>query len=226
MTRILLACGWLSSLLYVATDLIGALSYPGYDYASQAISEMSAVGAPTARLIAPFYLLYAFLFLAFGVGVWTWARVNRRLRLSGGLIVAVGALGIVAWPFFPMHMRGAERTFADTIHLALGAIDILLLAGAIALAAGALGRRFGLYSWLSLALMLAFGLLTSFYVQRVDSGLPTPGLGIIERIGLAAYLIWIAALSIRLLGAERSAPDEIMQSGETSASSGSPVRHV
>ena len=40
MTRkTLLWCGVLSSVLYVAIDLVGGLSYPGYHFSSQAISE-------------------------------------------------------------------------------------------------------------------------------------------------------------------------------------------
>ena len=46
MRRGLLACGVASTALYALTDLLGGLSYPGYDFSSQAISELSAIGAP------------------------------------------------------------------------------------------------------------------------------------------------------------------------------------
>jgi len=55
----LLACGWASSLLYVVTDVLGAVNYPRYDYTGQAISELSAIGAPTADLLAPLTTLYS-----------------------------------------------------------------------------------------------------------------------------------------------------------------------
>ena len=201
--RVLALCGLASSALYVATDLIGALCSPGYDYTGQAISEMSAGGAPTTSLLAPFYVAYALLFTAFGLSLWP-SGDPRNLRISGILLVAVGLLGLFAWPFFPMHMRGAERTFSDTMHLALGGIDVLLLAAAIVFASGAFGRIFRAYSWATIAAMLLFGGITSLYVPNVDAGLPTPLLGVFERLSLAAYLVWIAVFSLKL---SRSEPE-------------------
>ena len=209
--RILLICGLTSTLLYIVTDVVGALSYPGYDYGAQAISEMSAVGAPTAELLAPFYLACGLLLLAFGAGVWSSAGRTGRLRITAACLVAVALLALFAWPFFPMHMRGAERSFADTMHLALGAIDVALLAAAIAFASTAFGSRFRLYSWASIVAMLVFGAATAFYVPRVDAGLPTPGLGLLERLSLLSYLLWIAVFSVRLLRSDRASalPAEI-----------------
>src|SRR5580765_364664 len=67
--RILLACGVLSSLLYVGIDALAALRYPEYhSYASQAISELGAVGAPTKELVDPLFIIYGVLLIAFGVG--------------------------------------------------------------------------------------------------------------------------------------------------------------
>ena len=43
--RALLACGIVSSLLYVALNVVGALLYPGYSLVSQTISELYAIGA-------------------------------------------------------------------------------------------------------------------------------------------------------------------------------------
>ena len=45
--RSLLVCGILSSLLWVAGDIAGSLSYVGYSYVDYSVSELSAIGAPT-----------------------------------------------------------------------------------------------------------------------------------------------------------------------------------
>lgn len=202
--RILLMCGLLSSIGYAAIDVAGALSYPVYDYAAQAISELSAIGALTERLLGPLYVAFALLFTAFGVGVRASADGRKGLRVTAGLLIAVGLLGVFAWPFFPMHLRGAERSLTDSIHLVLGVIDVLLLALAIVLSSGAFGKGFRLYSWATMLVMLVAGGLSGLYVPSVGSGLPTPYLGVVERISIAAWLLWIAVLSIRLLREARA----------------------
>ena len=45
--KILLICGIVSSVWYVVTDVIGTLRYPGYSYADQWFSELTAQRAPT-----------------------------------------------------------------------------------------------------------------------------------------------------------------------------------
>jgi hypothetical protein len=53
LVRTLLACGVAYSLLYVVeNDVIAATRYEGYSRMSQAISELSAKGAPTRRFLA------------------------------------------------------------------------------------------------------------------------------------------------------------------------------
>ena len=86
----LLVCGTLSSLLYVGTDVLGALSWEASSYSSQAISEMTAVDAPrlAAQLPTP------------------WLGITERLNLVAYLLwIAVLAVALLrdqrAEPFFP-----------------------------------------------------------------------------------------------------------------------------
>ena len=67
--KTLLVCGILSSLLYVATDVLGGMRYPGYSFTSQAVSELMAIGAPSEAFVDPLFIAYGVLVLAFGVGV-------------------------------------------------------------------------------------------------------------------------------------------------------------
>ena len=128
-----LVCGVASSLLYVAMNVVLPMQWPGYDPASQMVSELSAIGAPTRPVWVVLSLLYTVLVVAFGRGVWMAATDDRRLRVAGLLIGVYGALGLI-WPFAPMHMRevlaAGGGTFKDALHIGLGAVTevIYLLA--------------------------------------------------------------------------------------------------
>lgn len=207
MLRILLLCGVLSSVLYVVIDVIGALNYPGYDYSAQAISEMSAIGAPTGDLLAPLYRTWSILFLAFTLGVWLVGGTRPALRKSAALMLAVAVVGS-GLSFFPMNSRSAEPTFSDTMHLLFAGATILLLSLAILAGSTAFGRGFRRYSAATVAVMLLFFILTMRDVPNVGADLPTPYMGLTERICMAAWLLWIAIFSVELLrgGGTRQAP--------------------
>src|SRR5678815_5056840 len=65
----LLICGILAAFAYVVTDLLGALRYPGYNFTSQGVSELMAVGAPTKDLVNSIFVVYGALAVAFAVGL-------------------------------------------------------------------------------------------------------------------------------------------------------------
>ena len=200
-TRLLLACGIVSTLLYLAIDALGALSYPGYDYASQTISEMSAIDAPTRFLLAPLYLIYTALLIAFAFGVLAATRGRRGVRWAGALLLGVGLVGLVG-TFFPMQMRGNAPAFTDAMHVTLGGVNSLLLLGAIGFGASALGEGFRRYSVATMIVMLVFGAWTFLLAPALAANQPTPYLGLIERVLFASFLAWIGALSAVLLRAE------------------------
>src|SRR6266571_8753399 len=62
MTRkALLACGILSSLLYVAMNVFVAMQWEAYSSVSQTVSELSAIDAPTRPLWMPLIAIYGLL---------------------------------------------------------------------------------------------------------------------------------------------------------------------
>jgi hypothetical protein len=70
LTQILLACGVLYAVLYVAAnDVVAAGLYEGYDPVSQAISELSATGSPAKAFLAAIFPIWPVLMIAFGIGV-------------------------------------------------------------------------------------------------------------------------------------------------------------
>lgn len=177
--RVLLVCGIASSLLYAA--MVWGIRYEGYNPISQVPSELTAIGAPTRALWARLGWIYTGLATAFGVGVWTSAGGNRAVRIVGGLILALASLGLL-WPFAPMHQRevlaAGGGTPSDTLHQVLGAVTVLLMFLAIGFGARAFGKRFRLYSLVTVVVLLVFGGLTFWEAPRLQMNLPTPWIGL------------------------------------------------
>ena len=196
--KVLLICGIVSSLLYVAMNVFVAMQWEGYSSASQSVSELSAIGAPTRPLWVLLGIAYTLLVTVFGWGVWGSARRNRPLRVVGGLMVAYGVIGL-AWPFAPMHLRGAEFTLTDTMHIVFAMVTVLLMLLAIGFGAVAFGKRFRIYSIATMVILVAFGALTGLDGPRIAASLPTPWVGIWERINIGVFLLWVVVLAVALL---------------------------
>jgi CubicO group peptidase (beta-lactamase class C family)/hypothetical membrane protein len=201
--KALLACGVLSSLIYAATDVAGGLLYPGYSFSAQAISELGAIGSPSRPYVEPLFRVHNALVLAFGVGV-VGAAVgrSRALHITGILLIGYAAIGLPTMlfsTFFSMQQRGAGSLETDLPHIVLTGVLVLILLLAIGFGGFALGRRFRLYSLGTLLTVVAFVALTAPFAARLAAGEPTPGLGIVERIGVYAWLVWVAVLSSALL---------------------------
>ena len=60
--KILLSCGFISSLFYLAINIVVPFYFPGYSFVSQTVSELSAIGTPTRTLwvlLATVYTIYS-----------------------------------------------------------------------------------------------------------------------------------------------------------------------
>jgi hypothetical protein len=198
--KVLLACGIASSVLYIAMNAFIPMLYEGYSVASQTVSELSAISAPTRPLWVWLGTVYSMLLAAFGWGIRMSAAGNRRLRIVGFLMIADAVFGLF-WP--PMHPRGAAFTMTDAMHIAWSAVTVLLMMLAIAFGAAAFGRRFRVYSIATMVTLILFGVLTGLDGPRIAANLPTPWIGVWERIGIAAFMVWILVLAIELLRGAR-----------------------
>ena len=207
MTRkIFLFCGILSSLLYIGMNVFIPMWYEGYSSASQTVSELSAIDAPTRSLWVLLGIVYTLLVIAFGWGICLSADHNRPLRIVGILMIIYGIVGI-GWPFGPMHQRevlaAGGGTLSDTMHIVFTMITVTTMLLAMGFGAAAYGKRFRFYSIATILLLLGFGVLTGLDAPRLQANLPTPLLGVWERIMIGVYLIWMMVLANVLLRPEK-----------------------
>jgi len=121
------------------------------------------------------------------------------------LLVAFGVVDLVG-PFVPMHVRGAQMTLTDVLHIALTSVDVLFIVLLLAIGSSttALGKRFRLYSIGTLLTVLVFGTSAALDGPRLAAQQPTPWMGITERICVGGYLVWALVLALVLVRAQRS----------------------
>jgi hypothetical protein len=203
----LLGCGIAYPVTYLlANDVIAASRYPGYRRADQAVSELSATGAPTRPFLVAMLPVFTGLTAAYGVGVWHAAGNRRALRATGAVLLASGATGI-AWLPFPMSSREdiarGATTGGDTGHLVLSGLTVAEILALLGSGSGAFGTRFRTYSLTSAAVVLLSGALMARQSAKLPDGQPTPGLGLYERISIGTWLQWMATLATILLREQR-----------------------
>ena len=190
--------------------LFVGLRWEGYSVASNVPSELSAIGAPTRTLWILLSAVYGVLMIAFGWIVWASAPPNRALRMVGALLMAHTAVGQF-WP--PLHQRAVLAagggTLTDTLHLAWAAVTGIFFMLIVGFGAAAFGTRFRLYSIATMVIGLACGAVTGTYASDVEADLPTPWVGVWERISIATFMAWIVVLAITLLRGPRGAAPSV-----------------
>lgn len=203
--KILLACGVISSLIYIGADLMAAFLYPAaHSFTAQALSELTAIGAPTKTLVEPIFIGYDLLVIAFAIGLWM-SVSDDRLRVSAAFIGALGVVGLAAAPFADMKPRGSEFAANDLLHLIVTSIIVLCIFGGVIFSSATLGRRFFTYSVITMVILAVFGGLAGLQGVQLAAGEATPWLGTVERVHIGAYLLWMAILSLSVWPGRRAA---------------------
>jgi hypothetical protein len=200
--KVLLICGILYGLLYLSTDVLAGTLYPGYSFINQAISEQSAIGAPTRFFVVPLLFIDTLLLLAFGWGVWRTAGRNRALRITGGLLMGIGIVGL-AWTPFPMHLGETASSFANTIHSIFAGVQVTLILLTMGFGAFAYRNWFRFYSMGTILALLTTGVVSFWLVASGNYPQTPPWFGVIERINVYGYMLWVAVLAIVLLRSEK-----------------------
>lgn len=198
--KILLACGILSTLWYLVINIIVPPYYEGYSSVTQTVSELSAIGAPTRVLWFLLCVIYPLLYVAFGWGVFFSSAGNRSLRFMAIAILIYGGLNFY-WP--PMHTRevlaAGGGTLSDSLHIAWAMMTLVFNMIMMGFGLVALGKGFRYYTIATIVVFIIFGILIGIETPGIQTNSPTPGIGIWERINIAAFMLWIAVLAFVLL---------------------------
>ena len=120
--------GIVSLLSYTAAVVLSPLSYPGYNWMTAAVSDLSAESAPSRTL----WKQLAALFMPCGIvcctlcSVAVGGRYSRTLRLGVYLFTVMNWVSAIGYAAFPLTEAGRSGGFQNTMHLVVTALVVVL----------------------------------------------------------------------------------------------------
>ena len=126
-------CGIISLLSYTAMVVFSPLAYPGYDWLSMAVSDLSAVGAPSAELAGQLNALYGpcGLVSIMAVCVASQNLKTKILRLGIYFFAAMEWISDVGYKLFPWVADADSSHPQNVMHLIVTALVVIFSLAAL-----------------------------------------------------------------------------------------------
>ena len=193
--------GIIALISYAVAVIFSPLAYPGYNWLSQAVSDLSAKNAPSRMLWDQLSALYGICSVVCMTCVSIYvseSKTNTKLfRVCIYLFTAMNWLSKVGYDMFPLSNSGKEiSTFQETMHIAVTAAVVLLSIVSLVILIIAGFKKTGINSiaiWSCIALAMMFiGAIGQEVVSKNY-------FGVVERFSVFAAVGFNAVLGIYLL---------------------------
>ena len=189
--------GIASFLSYAAAVVFAPLAYPGYDWLSQAVSDLSAANAPSLALwnqLTAFYNVCEVVCVTV-VCIGIQGQKTKLLRTGVYLFAVMEWISAVGYRMFPLSDSGYAGAFQDVMHMAVTVAVVFLSVASltIIIIAGAKSKDCRSYC-ICAAVALAMMLVGALGMKIV----PSAYFGVVERFSVFAATGFNAALGIHL----------------------------
>lgn len=189
--------GVISLLSYTTAVIFSPLAYPGYNWVAQAVSDLSAVNAPSKMLWSQLSSMYEAcgMISIMMVCVFIKGKLNKRLRFGIYLFAVMNWVSCIGYAMFPLTDSGFAGEFQDIMHIVVTVLVIALsVISLVVIMLG--GYRYSQYKslaiWATVALLLMFaGAIGINIVAKEYVGIP-------ERFSVFAATGFNAVLGVYL----------------------------
>lgn len=197
MQKLLPLMAILAVVIYGVGDAVSGLLYTGYSFRDQAISELTAFGSPVRPIMMTIMLVHGGLLVAFGVGLFRSAR-SVGLRWTGALLSAANLVTLPTHTVWAMSSRGMQTGINDTLHAQTTIAFSLFVGAAIVLSAIAIRGWFRPFAFMTLAMIIGFGLAASGSMSGLAKD-DTPWAGAYGRTNYYVYFLWLVVFALLAL---------------------------
>ena len=179
--------GVVSFLSYTAAVVFAPLTYPGYNWMAQAVSDLSAANAPSLALWNQLSALYnaCEVVCATVVCIGIQGQKTKLLRSGIYLFAIMEWISAVGYRMFPLSSSGYAGAFQEVL-LSIVSLTMIIVAGAKSKNC----RSYGVCAAVALAMMLVGAMGMKI--------VPAEYFGVVERFSVFAATGFNAALGIHL----------------------------
>lgn len=189
--------GILSFLSYSAAVIFSPLAYPGYDWMRQAVSDLSAVNAPSLSLWNKLSSVYNVceVLCCVCVCISFSSLKSKTLKIGIYLFALMELISQIGYKMFPLSDSGFSGSFQDIMHMVVTMVVVMLsIASLILIIIGGFKTKgFKCYSICAI-ICLSMMMIGALGVKIV----PANYFGIVERFSVIAVTLFNMLLGIFL----------------------------
>ncbi|MCQ2570765.1 MAG: DUF998 domain-containing protein [Candidatus Saccharibacteria bacterium] len=187
--------GVISVVFYILHDVVGGMNYPGYNFMSQAVSDLTATDAPSFITASGYVTIYKILncLCCALVCILIKKETKKIFRIGVYLFSIMNFISAIGYALFPLSSSGFDGSFQTIMHVYVITTIVVLLSiiSLIFIAIGSFksNKRFlGLLAIASLVLM---------FIGAVGSAnVPKEIFGLIERFSTYSAVIFTGILGM------------------------------
>ena len=196
LVRLLSLSGVVAAIFYFLHIYFGVQNYPNYNSLSQAVSDLTAVDAPSFVIASRFSSLYS-LFSVLGctfLCLIVSNQINKTFRLGIYLYTVMNWVSSVGYTLFPLSGKGFQGTFQDIMHFYVVTISIVVLS-IVSLILIFLGGRRNKETKV-IAILGLISLMLMFFGSIGTGVSPKEYFGVFERFSVFSVVIYTALLGM------------------------------
>ena len=187
--------GVISIIFYLLHDIVGSMNYPGYNWMSRAVSDLTATDAQSFVVASGFITVYKILNCLCCALLCILIRNEKKktLRLGVYLFSIMNFISAIGYALFPLSSAGYDGSMQSFIHVYIltSLVVILSIVSLILIAIGSFKSKYkliGILSIISLVLM---------FIGAVGSANVSKDIfGIVERFSTYSAVVFTGILGI------------------------------
>ena len=187
--------GVISIIFYLLHDIIGAMNYSGYNWMSQAVSDLTSTDAPSFVVASGFVTVYKILncLCCALLCILIKNEDKKTLRLGVYLFSIMNFISAIGYALFPLSSAGYDGSMQSFIHVYIltALVVILSIISLVLIAIGSFKSKYkllGILAIISLVLM---------FIGAVGSANVSKDIfGIVERFSTYSAVVFTGILGI------------------------------
>ena len=181
--------GLISLISYSAAVIFAPLSYPGYNWLTQAVSDLSASDAPSLMLwnqLSSLYGVCGIVSITLVV-IYIKDKLTKSMCIGIYLFCVMNYISNIGYTMFPLSTSGNPNSFQDIMHIYVITVAVVLLSIISLLVIIISGFRNNDHKYISVVALIA---LTLMFIGAIGTNVaPKSIFGVFERFSVFAVTI-------------------------------------